>query len=344
MPALDGLRALSVVCVILFHQTIPGFSLGWSGVFLFFVLSGFLITGILLDSKHNSYFLKNFYFRRALRIFPIYYLTLICVFAVSYFKSNLPPVNWFLFVFYFQNYAQGSSSFSLPPPTLNHTWTLAVEQQFYLLWPLFIWIFSKRALLLICFTVICTAPLIRFYLLAKTGILALAFTPLPCVADALCMGSFLAILYRSRLSIQVINWGSLLIFLFLSAALVYVIFSHGINKFWNPSDYLGPNKSVLFYSMLSAAFVCLIALSISGVIPWLTQFLSLSPLRAVGKVSYGAYLYHWPILLWTEGCPLVFGSVHIPVWILQWVLIAFSSTCSYFLIEKPLLAIKKRFQ
>src|SRR3712207_2112911 len=76
MPQLDGLRACAVLAVMLLHLGVPGFGLGWAGVQLFFVISGFLITGILLDTRGSPRHLRNFYARRALRIFPIYYLTL----------------------------------------------------------------------------------------------------------------------------------------------------------------------------------------------------------------------------------------------------------------------------
>lgn len=342
MPELDGLRALAVVSVILFHQKVPGFSLGWSGVFLFFVLSGFLITGILLDTQDKHYF-KNFYLRRALRIFPIYYITLAIVFAISYFKFDLKPDNWFLFVLYLQNYAQGLSLFSLPPPQLNHTWTLAVEEQFYLLWPLIVWMASRKTLVVICLCIVSLVPLIRYILLAKTGNPALAFTPLPSVADSLCMGSILAIISRGPLRLLMIGRTSLILLLLLTFIVVIEVATHGIENFWNPADYLGPNKSVLLYSCLGGLFACLIAVSISGVVPWLSTLLKVSPLRSIGKVSYGAYLYHWPILLWTDSWQFLLGAWKLPVWILQWILIATAATLSWFIVERPLLRLKTKF-
>ncbi len=86
IPGLDGIRALSAIAVILFHLEIPAFGLGWTGVDCFFVLSGFLITGILIESKNSIHYFRNFYIKRSLRIFPIYYLVVIIVFL--FFEYN----------------------------------------------------------------------------------------------------------------------------------------------------------------------------------------------------------------------------------------------------------------
>src|SRR5436309_3302352 len=106
IPELDGLRALAIIAVILFHLNIPGFGLGWAGVNLFFVISGFLITGILLDAKETPNYFRNFYVRRALRIFPIYYLSLLALAAAApIFKWKLDDLPYFLL--YVQNYILG---------------------------------------------------------------------------------------------------------------------------------------------------------------------------------------------------------------------------------------------
>jgi peptidoglycan/LPS O-acetylase OafA/YrhL len=112
IPELDGFRAVAVLAVILFHMKIPGFALGWLGVFLFFVISGFLITGILLDSKKNSsHYFRNFYIRRILRIFPLYYLSILATIAIGlYFKDKFELQDTGYYLLYAQNYLLGETT------------------------------------------------------------------------------------------------------------------------------------------------------------------------------------------------------------------------------------------
>src|SRR5688572_13459000 len=130
---LNGIRAIAVISVMLFHFYPSGiFLFGWMGVDLFFVLSGFLITNILLKNKYSNNYFKNFYIRRAIRIFPIYYIVVIPLLVLNIvFKSN---DYWGVssYLFYFQNFTAISRDYL---HGLQHTWTLAIEEQFYLFFP-----------------------------------------------------------------------------------------------------------------------------------------------------------------------------------------------------------------
>jgi peptidoglycan/LPS O-acetylase OafA/YrhL len=133
IPELDGLRGVAILAVMLFHMQVRGVALGWAGVELFFVLSGFLITRILLESRDKPHYLRNFYARRALRIFPLYYVVLVVTLI-------LPPPHGFgrsrtsLWYFaYLQTLPLVRGRFEASP--LPHSWTLAIEEQFYCLWP-----------------------------------------------------------------------------------------------------------------------------------------------------------------------------------------------------------------
>lgn len=149
ISALDSIRGVAVLLVILFH-CYPTYitKLGWLGVDLFFVLSGFLITGLLLDAKGKNNYYRNFIVRRTLRIFPLYYFALLlCLVIVPIvFKSLLPPdygyytANQLWFWTYTQNWLFSKTGFP-ENLTLVHFWSLAVEEQFYLFWPLFVRIF-----------------------------------------------------------------------------------------------------------------------------------------------------------------------------------------------------------
>jgi peptidoglycan/LPS O-acetylase OafA/YrhL len=157
IPALDGLRGIAILSVMLLHFTnaiaaLPGsptsaarsvFGWGWTGVDLFFVLSGFLITGILLDSKGHPLYFRSFYARRALRIFPLYYAALFLFFVVPRAIPSVPATYSFAwhdqrwFWFYLGNFHP------LGPDAkqfIGQFWSLAIEEQFYLVWPLLIWL------------------------------------------------------------------------------------------------------------------------------------------------------------------------------------------------------------
>ncbi|NBT59763.1 acyltransferase, partial [bacterium] len=152
-PLLDGVRGLAILLVIFFHSSlIPvknsmdkilhGAALGgWAGVDLFFVLSGFLITGILLRTKEAPNFFFNFYMRRTLRILPLYYLFLILAFYV------VPQTVQFGFTYwtFLSNILLGRLG-QFQSPVLDITWSLAVEEQFYLLWPLVVWATKREKL------------------------------------------------------------------------------------------------------------------------------------------------------------------------------------------------------
>jgi peptidoglycan/LPS O-acetylase OafA/YrhL len=153
-PALDGLRGIAILLVVLFHnfRAFNYFFFGWLGVDLFFVLSGFLITDILLNTVGSPHFLRNFFMRRMLRIFPLYYLVLIIFFIafplLGLYKQELQfyqdHQSWFWF--YLQNWLLSTDS-SPRGGALDHFWSLAIEEQFYIIWPLIILLVRKLKIL-----------------------------------------------------------------------------------------------------------------------------------------------------------------------------------------------------
>jgi len=165
VPALDGLRGLAILLVLARHtanELQPGRGLdvavkrvlqvGWSGVDLFFVLSGFLITGILLDARGGRHYFRNFYMRRSLRIFPVYYGSLFVTFAVLPFFVATPLFavlqrNQLWYWTYLVNVLSPLTGGTGTPYNTAHLWSLAVEEQFYLLWPAVVWVSGPRRLL-----------------------------------------------------------------------------------------------------------------------------------------------------------------------------------------------------
>ena len=218
-PALDGIRGLATLAVMLFHFTMfeqssqPLFraalglaSLGWASIDLFFVLSGFLITGILLDTKGQQHFFRNFYLRRALRIVPLCYAVLaVVMLAVSATVGLRTPESreflgrqlWlWTYTTNIEFFVSGHWNFNLGRLWLNHFWTLAVEEQFYLAWPVIVFALSRRALVVGAVGLALGAPLLRAIMIVHGVRPGIVLTLTPCRVDALALGALAAVLVR----------------------------------------------------------------------------------------------------------------------------------------------------
>lgn len=205
VPALDGVRGLAISLVLWCHAMPGGLpnhprlawvvKLGrfsWSGVDLFFVLSGFLIGGILLDAAASPAYFKTFYIRRAYRILPPYALLLAIALLVERGFAWLPP-----YLFFLQNFWMAAKGY-FGIPLLGVTWSLAVEEQFYLSLPLLIRYTPRRVLGGVLGLVVLCAPLLRslaFHSFAGRALAA--YVLMPCRADALCSGVLIALAYRT---------------------------------------------------------------------------------------------------------------------------------------------------
>jgi peptidoglycan/LPS O-acetylase OafA/YrhL len=269
IPQLDGLRGLAVLLVLLAHSAIaftrvPAFrwidGYGSLGVQIFFVLSGFLITRILLDSKDAPHFFRNFFVRRSLRIYPLYYALL--GFVVFSGVVHQHGVRWWPYVLYVSNIVVGNKT---QPSPLGPVWSLAVEEQFYLLWPFIVSVLSRRSLERLCITMIIGAICLRF-----SGVLQLQNTLLQ--VDALAAGALVACRFN-----QIASWR-------VPACFVACLLPLGIGLpggFWN-------NLSRTVQALSSMAL--LVVLLGNGIaISWLFR----APvLRYLGRISYGVYLLH----------------------------------------------------
>ena len=275
LPQLDGLRAVAVACVMVFHF-VPGVDrfapLGTMGVRLFFVLSGFLITGILLSWRGQplAAALKVFYARRALRIFPLFYFVLVAAAAL-----NIGPVRetfaWhatYLSNAYF--YLRGDWHGSV-----SHLWSLAVEEQFYLVWPLLILCAPRRWLRPVMVAMIVAAPVTRLWFPNPMD----SVLPTSCL-DALGLGALLAInaqTHQHGVSYRMAALGGVLAIVMLS--LRYV----GLGGQYQT---VGLDFGV---SLVSAWLVGRAAVGFAGVTG---RWLSSLPMMSVGRISYGLYVYH----------------------------------------------------
>src|SRR6266567_1195509 len=216
--ALDGFRGLAILLVFLVHLDgavshlkdswvgtvlILGASWGWMGVDMFFVLSGFLITGILIGSVNDRRYFRNFYIRRSLRIFPLFYgvfLLLLLLTPVLHFEWH--PVH-IIYLFYCQNIVttfNGAAGVLRPFVDLGHFWSLAVEEQYYMIWPLIVWLLrDERKIMRLCLLLIGCSIVLRIALISLLpSNLALNFIykELPTHWDGLLLGSWLALAMR----------------------------------------------------------------------------------------------------------------------------------------------------
>jgi peptidoglycan/LPS O-acetylase OafA/YrhL len=283
---LDAVRGLAVLLVLMHNTDVyPSLHLGfianngWMGVDLFFVLSGFLITGILLDSKKSEGYFKNFYARRCLRIWPLYYAALLFMFVLvpllrpsethTIFEARSAP--WWSYLFFVQN-------FLVPIPSaatglLGVTWSLAVEEQFYLVWPLIVRFFDASQLRKIAITVACISPVLRFYA-SVHGVNIYSNTL--CRLDGLMFGVLLALLVRSRSFVPSRLLTPAWIGLIIAAPLALVI-----DRF---------HARWIVFSLVAFASVSFLYLALFSKQRWLQWILTNRFLIYTGTLSYGIYL------------------------------------------------------
>jgi peptidoglycan/LPS O-acetylase OafA/YrhL len=286
IPQLDAVRGLAVLLVLL-HNTdrYPSLHLqwisgnGWMGVDLFFVLSGFLITRILLDTKQSERFFRNFYARRCLRIWPLYYSVLLFMFVIvpilrpseahAVFDTRSSP--WWAYPFFLQNFLVPIPSMATGP--LGVTWSLAVEEQFYLLWPLVVRFCNESQLRKIAIAAICFSPPLRFYLaLHHVDIYSNPF----CRWDGLMAGALLALVLRSvRVLPSKFMMRAWITFL-VSAPLALII--GAFDARW------------IVFSLTALASVSFMYLALFSTQRWLQAVLTNRFLIYTGMISYGIYL------------------------------------------------------
>ena len=373
LPVLDGLR-FAVVLVMLSHfgnfgNPAPsawiqrGFlltaELAFVSLDIFFVLSGFLITRILLDSKGSESYFRTFYARRALRIIPVYYGFLIVWFVVLPGVVSWPPgdlhatpLQHFLYWTLSQNFWPIFEPFAGPIPETSflhatgHLWSLAVEEQFYLLWPLIVHVCSVRTLKRVCLWLMLAAPLFRLLWVNVPGTdNAAAYVLTPGRMDGIALGALIALAARSAGGIEVYRrWAR-----FVAPAMLVTLVILLRNKVVEGNAVLltvGLAASVYF----SGALV-LLSLTATPRSRW-HRLLASWPLRSVGRCSYAIYVVHGPLAFALERTGLVRkASFH------EWIAaplgaeLAYSATLitmcicagtiSWHLYERPMLSLRR---
>lgn len=269
---------------------------GATGVDLFFVLSGFLITGILFDSLSDSGFFRKFYARRTLRIFPLYYGVLFALMLLTpWLGIQWHGMNWVL-LFYLQN--TSASFYQFQPGaglSVGHFWSLAIEEQFYLVWPLAVFFISdKKRLLCTCLALSCASLVLRAFLAFHHTSYPIINGNTLCRADSLLIGGALALLLRTRLHDSVLR-SSRAVFL----AVVAIVASLNLARIvveGRPDWLLAFDRSYLSvrYTLMAVASAALIAWCLRP--SMLRRCFETRILRFFGKYSYGLYILHFVAL------------------------------------------------
>jgi peptidoglycan/LPS O-acetylase OafA/YrhL len=368
-PALDGLRAIAFLMVFSNHYLfIPW---GWAGVDLFFVLSGFLITGILFDSRNDPHRIRNFYVRRTLRIFPLYYGVMLLLIPFAYRGLSW---SWLVWPAYLGNYARVIGPYTSGSPLqrladfqpglqvtihgiyrqilfLGHFWSLCVEEQFYLVWPWIVfWIRDRRKLLWICASSVpfCVAARLIGQHVLPAWMLEnkILYCLTPFRLDALLLGGCLALLIRGPYRDLLLRTVRLIWPVTLIPISLWAI---SISNFFPYSEYRYPAWSytwgLLAIDLLGVLIIACAIQPGSLVYRALNQRL----LRWLGRISYGAYVLHdIPHLLYLDFGGGLVASHSLWHALLLIATIALISTCvlawlSYRFFESPFLNLKERW-
>lgn len=285
IPQLDVLRGIAVLAVMAYHCSgnVPSlhlayiFHYGWTGVDLFFVLSGFLITGILLGTKDHPRYLQNFYARRILRIWPLYFCLLAFGFlAVPLIHPHLNPTvaeqchPWQSYLLFLQNLVVPESGKFGP---LQITWSLCVEEQFYLVWPFVILLCSRGAIKWIAVGAVFVSLLLRLAV-AHHWLAIDAYRNTLCRIDGLALGS-LAAIWLPELTVRSVRRFSLSMGAVAMIGMAATV-PFGVAR-WS---------FLTFVSLLFCATMCLAIVS--------ARFPQARALAFTGRISYGLYLLHAP--------------------------------------------------
>jgi peptidoglycan/LPS O-acetylase OafA/YrhL len=375
-PALNGLRAVAVLLVIFQHYVAPyhlTLNWGWTGVDIFFVLSGFLITGILYDTRDQAHRVRNFYMRRTLRIFPLYYAVLIGALLTTPIFHWLWNPAWVLWFCYLGNYARfvfihsplfpyGAIEHLRAQPVprsltlqLGHFWSLCVEEQFYLVWPMVVFTLRKRETLrnlclasipvLLAARIACLWLVPQIYLSAE---LLYRFTPLR--ADALLIGGFAALAIRGPEAARVLRLARFFLIASVIGFFLWELCYRQLgptHTFYQP--YAGdPVMTTIGYTLIDL-FSAALVLNLLSLDNPLALFFDLRPLRRLGEISYGVYVFHdmfhlvyVRFLQWMFGSRIKTGGVTATAVLALCVSILLASL-SYKYFETPFLRLKNRY-
>ena len=371
IPALDGIRGLAILLVLFDHLFWANGYTGnrmfdfisrlrdssYVGVDLFFALSGFLITGILLDSLGTPHYFKTFYIRRSLRIFPLYYGFLFSLFCLTPFMH----FEWHGLQYFFLTYTANIADRWIHAPlqmgslNINHFWSLQVEEQFYWIWPLVVYRFRNARTLISLSLTGCGAALISRIVCVlmshHSGFFGDPYLPYsftPCCADRILFGACLAVLVRSQYRDLILKFAPYFFSVSVAVLLIIGFLNHGL-------DWLLPTKYAYLtatagFSLIGIASASTVALALRPA-STTTHLFESRILRFFGKYSYGIYVFHFSIaglmgplrsyfdaVLHVKALSVLFGAV------IAGGLSVAVACLSYHAYEAPFLRLKRFFR
>ena len=362
IPELDGLRGTAILLVIVCHYIAPAsnhslgfwpsrilnaFAAGWSGVDLFFVLSGFLIGGILLDARDSPHYFRTFYMRRFYRILPIYYswtllFAVAVLIAVNFFPGRLPVASADLLrlpvqIFFLQNIFIAMPHFQWIWFVV--TWSLAVEEQFYLIAPPLIRFLSLRRLATALVFAIALAPLLRYLLFVAwnpPSYLSAFLTP--CRADAFSWGMLLGIAWRQPRFREFLRTRPVV----LQRTFLFLFFGVAILLWWLAHPLLNIVTITVGFSWLAIFYSATLLLAISQPDSSIARIMRWRPLRWLGGISYCVYILHDAFNYFAHGIllhadPQIYNLAGVAVTLLALVLTLAISALSWRYFESPLI-------
>lgn len=305
VPALDGIRGLAVLMVMLYHMNVLTTTTtadrvwtlfaghGDMGVDAFFVLSGFLITGILLDAKGSANYFRNFYARRTLRIFPLYYAVVaFCLLILPHIpnpkaaKFGSIEADAMYYWLYLSNFAIAQRG-RFVHGILDVSWSLAIEEQFYLIWPALVLLLDWTWLARLCVALILASIGSRIALLAMGTSSVAVYVLTYCRMDGLAMGALVALAMRSGQRYPASRaWGLAWV---AGATLLATMILHDTGEY-------GLVTQVTGHSLASLVTACLLYLVVAAHSPALERAFATPWLRVLGKYSYALYLFHYPLM------------------------------------------------
>jgi len=363
IPALDGLRGIAILAVFLRHYAggleknanstgthLLGmlFNFGWTGVDLFFVLSGFLITGILFDTQEHPDYYKNFYARRILRIFPPYYLlasiylVLTPVLAAHWKPGQLTFLVFFGYPLALIWPALGEVSSSVH---ITHLWSICAEEQFYMIWP---WTIVKlrtaNNILRTC-AILVIATLLFRVAICMTGWVAIGWTHdfLGCRMDALAVGAAIAMVMRGPLQSAALKWAPA-VFVFTAACVVILCLAR------HTVDHGDPVIATIGFTLIASMYGALLLLGLRQQ-GWVAKVFSTPALRICGKYSYAMYLFDFPLTVFLSPQRTYFIAATHSYAVGSAVFLGFClaanllvAATSYHLVEAPVLRLRRHFK
>jgi peptidoglycan/LPS O-acetylase OafA/YrhL len=361
-PSLEGIRGYAFLAVFAAHyfyaflDPSPRLSMlsvaesllsvAWIAVPIFFVLSGFLIGGILYDTRNREGYFRVFYSRRILRVFPIYYLTLFVIAGIDHFHGISLDYNFWSGFLYIQNLLPGflNRPHSAPSSQTGHFWSLAVEEQFYLLWPLIVWFCrDRRKLLRVTLFLIGVCTVFRFatpWIQMSPG---RAFLATPTRADAILLGVVIVLIRRDAIYARL---EPLAKYIALTGMAILITLALVTDDSY-PTSYLRVAFLIPCVNVTAAAIV----VSVMEENSLLCRICSVRWICWLGSRSYGLYVFHYTYIGWflTSLGPYLAAHMWPRLAGLITVILGFCTTLllavvSYRLIELPAMNLKRRIR